>query len=374
MSMIKTIWGFLFRLFPCPTALGLRRIGNPGRDSPVLVTCNFDLTVKRMRKALRGIDAWLLVAESKGVNVWCAAGAREFNTDSVVSAVKTSGIESLVDHRTLILPPLGAPGIRAADVAERTGWKTVWGPVRLEDIPRFLSARLVRSEDMKRATWNWKERLDTALGSLFPFYFAGALLLAFLGRSLLLEYLVVGAVVFVFFMLACPWIPTQHGLTKALVVCAVLGGGLAAARAVSAPLPAWLPSAVWIAMVLVVIYGTELGGLASTLASDLDPFLARLGIGAVGNVALAGTVRTELLNGYRLLTHTRERCDRCHGCIEVCPQRVWEVGRDDERSVFAHPEWCTACTACLMQCRSGAIQAHRVRAQAGARAPALRTG
>jgi NAD-dependent dihydropyrimidine dehydrogenase PreA subunit len=73
-SPLRTMWALLFRLFPCPTDTGLQRIGRPGRDSPVLVTCNFHLTVKRLRAAMRGTDAWLVIADSRGVNVWCAAG------------------------------------------------------------------------------------------------------------------------------------------------------------------------------------------------------------------------------------------------------------------------------------------------------------
>ncbi|MFQ5433212.1 MAG: copper oxidase, partial [Nitrospinota bacterium] len=83
MSFIKTVWGLFFRLFPCPSPPGLRKIGSPDSNSPVLVTCNFDLTIKRLEKALRGQNLWLLAARSGGINVWCAAGGDEFNTHSV---------------------------------------------------------------------------------------------------------------------------------------------------------------------------------------------------------------------------------------------------------------------------------------------------
>lgn len=152
MSLLKTIWGIFFRLFPCPTKVGLHRIGHPGLDSPVLVTCNFHLTVKRLKYTLRGLDLWLLVGESKGINVWCAACGEEFNTHSVVSIVKTSGIEDKVNHRTLILPPLGAAGIKAADLREQTGWHVRWGPTYAEDIPRYITDHFKRDESMKRRT------------------------------------------------------------------------------------------------------------------------------------------------------------------------------------------------------------------------------
>jgi NAD-dependent dihydropyrimidine dehydrogenase PreA subunit len=363
MSPFKTVWGFLFRLFPCPTRVGLRRVGEPDRNSPVLVTCNFHTTVERLTRVLRkaGVNAWLLVADSKGVNVWCAAGGDEFTTHSVVSAVKTSGIADRVGHRHLILPPLGAPAIRIDEVRDRTGFSPRWGPVRAADIPAYLADHMRRSETMKRVTYDWKERLDTALGSLFPFYLLGAVGFLIFGRSLLLDYLVVGALTFVVFMLASPWLPGRRGITKVLLLDLVLGGALVGTEFFlegGSPLRADLI----IAMVMLLVYGSELGGLAPTAPSDLDPFLARIGIGAVGNVALAGTIRTELLNGFRELRCDRELCNGCRLCFEVCPQGVWEMD-DAKRAVLARRDDCAACRACLVQCPTEAVSAPFVTAR-----------
>jgi NAD-dependent dihydropyrimidine dehydrogenase PreA subunit len=364
MSFFKTIWGLLFRLFPCPTQVGLRRVGDPGRDSPVLVTCNFHITVKRLTRLIEraGLDAWLLVADSKGVNVWCAAGGEEFNTRSVVSAVKTSGVADRVDHRRLVLPPLGASGISIDQVRRETGWSTCWGPVYAQDLPRYLAGGRRREESMRRVVYGWRERIDTALGSLFPFYFVGALGVAIFGRGLLASYLVVGALAFVLFMLACPWLPGRRGLTKVLLLDLLLAGALIASEILSqggSPIRAELG----VAMVMLLFYGSELGGLAPTLPSDLDPFLSRLGIGAVGNVALAGTVRTELLNGDRELSYQRRLCNGCRRCFELCPQGVWEMD-EDKRAVLARRDDCTACRACLVQCMTEAIRAPRITARA----------
>jgi NAD-dependent dihydropyrimidine dehydrogenase PreA subunit len=362
LSPLKTAWGLLFRLFPCPTQVGLRRVGDADRESPVLVTCNFDLTVKRLAHVLERakLDAWLLVAESRGVNVWCAAGGDEFNTHSVVSAVKTSGIADRVDHRTLILPPLGAPGICAAEVAKQTGWKVRWGPVRAADLPGYLASGSRRTEQMKRVTFSLGERLDTGLGSLFLFYLAGALGFAILARDLLATYLWVGVAAFVLFMSLCPWLPGKRGITKTLSLEAVLGAALVVTEVVGDPGGLSIRAELIIAMVMLLVYGTELGGLSSTMRSELDPFLARLGIGAVGNVAFAGTIRTELLNGFRVLTCDRDLCQGCRRCCEICPQGVWEMD-EAKRAMLAHPDACTACRACLVQCASGAISAPRAR-------------
>ena len=356
MNPFKFLWGMLFRLFPCPISTGLVRIGNPGPGSPVLVTCNFYITVRRLIQRLRGLDLWLLVADSKGVNVWCAAGADEFNTHSVVSAVKTSGIADRVDHRRLTLPPLCAPGVRAKDVEAQTGWSVRWGPVQARDIPRFVKEGERRQEAMKRARYDWRERLDTGLGSLFPFFFLGALGFAVFGRQLLLDYIVAGGLAFVVFMVACPFLPGKTGLTKVVFLEVILGAVLVVTEALRIPGSISVRADLIIAMVMLLIYGTELGGLSSTMRSDLDPFLARLGIGAVGNVEFAGTIRTELLNGFRVLTYYPENCVACMSCIELCPVGVWEFG-PDKKAVLARKEACTACRACIVQCGGDAIRA-----------------
>ena len=360
MSFLKTLWGLLFRLFPCPTKTGLRRIGNPGPESPVLVTCNFDLTVKRLIKILRGFNVWLLVADSKGINVWCAAGGEELNSHSVVSIVKTSRIADKVIHRTLILPPLGAPGISGAEVKSQTGWKIKWGPVRAEDIPRFIQDNFKKNDSMKRVTYDLKERLDTALGSIFPFYLLVGIGFLFIGRHLLMDYLVSGAIAFVVYFSLCPWIPGKNGFRKAIFFDVIIVGALIATESFFRTENNVFRVYLIFAMIIIPLYGLELGGMASTMPSDLDPFLGKLGIIRIGNVAFAGAIRTELLNGQRELSYDRELCKGCGTCTEICPQGVWDMD-ESKRAVLAHKEACTACRACLVQCEEGAIQAPKVR-------------
>lgn len=356
MNPLKTLWGLLFRLFPCPTRTGLRRIGDPGRDSPVLVTCNFHTTVQRLTRTLRraGIDAWLLVADSKGVNVWCAAGADELDTRSVVAVLKTSGIDQEVDHRRLMLPPLGAPAIRADAIREQTGWKASWGPVRMSDIPQALATGRV-TETMRRVTWTWHERLDHGLGSMFGAWLAGVAGFALFGRGLLPTYVMTASLSFLLFYLLCPWIPGRRGMTKVAVTELLLGAGLAAGEVLS-PGPFLLRAELIIAMSTVAVWGTELGGLAPHMSAEFDAWAAKAGIGAIGNTRYAGTLRAELLTSARVLVHHRDRCGGCRRCAELCPQGVWRID-DEKRAVPERMATCTACTACVVQCGSEAIEA-----------------
>lgn len=113
-SVLVDLWAILLRIIPPYPKVepGLYRVGEPDRKSPVLVTGNFDLTVRRLVRAIDGkVDCWLLVADSAGINVWCAAGGGYFTADNVIAAVRASGVEEVVDHHALILPQLCANGV-----------------------------------------------------------------------------------------------------------------------------------------------------------------------------------------------------------------------------------------------------------------------
>ena len=66
---------------------GLYALGSPNPDSPVFVTANYTLSFDALRSALPGWDAFILVLDTKGVNVWCAAGEHTFGTAELVSRI-----------------------------------------------------------------------------------------------------------------------------------------------------------------------------------------------------------------------------------------------------------------------------------------------
>ncbi|MFQ5544191.1 MAG: HgcAB-like fusion protein, partial [Nitrospiria bacterium] len=158
----------LLRVFPFPCKTGVIKIGNPGRKAPVFITGNYQLTVERIKKALSGMDAYLLVANSRGVNVWCAATGGHFTNHDVISVLKTSGIEELVDHRTVILPQLAATGIETKKVRTKTGWKVTWGPVYAKDIPAFIKNQRKKTSRMSAVTFPWPQRFEMAVAWAFP--------------------------------------------------------------------------------------------------------------------------------------------------------------------------------------------------------------
>ena len=87
---------------------GLYAVGQPDPQSPVLVSANYKLSFDRLRCRLAGLSVWILVIDTNGINVWCAAGKGTFGADEIVRCVESSRLSEVVAHRTLIVPQLGA--------------------------------------------------------------------------------------------------------------------------------------------------------------------------------------------------------------------------------------------------------------------------
>jgi hypothetical protein len=153
---IKARWGvgrMEYKVDP-----GLYALGTPDDKSLVFVSANYKMSFDRLRQALAGRSAWILVLDTKGINVWCAAGKGTFGTDELVRRIESSGLKKIASHRKLILPQLGAPGVAAHIVKQTSGFKIQYGPVRAEDLPAYLDAGLKATERMRIMTFPLKER------------------------------------------------------------------------------------------------------------------------------------------------------------------------------------------------------------------------
>jgi hypothetical protein len=137
---------------------GLHALGSPGPDSPVCVSANYKLSYDLLRKALRGIDAWILVLDTKGINVWCAAGKGTFGTDEIVARIGAARLVSRVSHREIIVPQLGAPGVEAHIVEKQSGFRVRFGPVRAADLPAYLAAGKTATPEMRRVRFDLADR------------------------------------------------------------------------------------------------------------------------------------------------------------------------------------------------------------------------
>lgn len=137
---------------------GLYAVGDPTAESPVFVSANYKMSFDRLRGELTGRDGWILVLDTKGINVWCAAGKGTFSAEEIVTRAAATKLAEIVSHRNLIVPQLGAPGVSAHEVTKRSGFAVVYGPVRAADLPAFLDAGMKATPQMREVTFPIADR------------------------------------------------------------------------------------------------------------------------------------------------------------------------------------------------------------------------
>jgi len=202
-------------------APGIYRLGNPGPDSPVFVTANYTLSFDSLRSSLKGTDCFIMVLDTRGVNVWCAAGKGTFGTKELINRIESTDLKNLVTHRTIILPQLGAPGVEAHKVEEVTGFKIKYGPVRAGDIRQYLKLGKA-TEEMRRVRFRMTDRFVLIpvefVHVLIPIAIVGVILYFVAG---IIPALAAGSAILagsVLFPILLPYLPTRNFSTKGYIL------------------------------------------------------------------------------------------------------------------------------------------------------------
>jgi hypothetical protein len=138
---------------------GLYAVGSVDENSPVLVTSNYKLSFDTLRKELDESGHWILVLDTNGINVWCAAGKGTFSTRELIYQIHKCELDKVVNTKRVILPQLGASGIEAYLLRKYTKFSAIYGPVRSEDILDFIKNKFTATEQMRSVTFTIKERL-----------------------------------------------------------------------------------------------------------------------------------------------------------------------------------------------------------------------
>ncbi len=156
-GMIKSrIGAFRMNYFVAP---GLYAMGDPTTNSHVFVTANYKLTFDILRRELKGMNAWILVLDTKSINVWCAAGKGTFGTEELARRIADVKLDAVVSHRKLILPQLGAVGVSASMVQKKTGFRVIFGPVHARDISSYVKSGYRKTKEMSTIQFSMLDRL-----------------------------------------------------------------------------------------------------------------------------------------------------------------------------------------------------------------------
>lgn len=326
-------------MIPHPTKPRLIVFGQPDRKSPVLVTVNSSLTVRRLSKALKNEDCYLLIAPAGGINVWCGSVGGHFTIESIISIIKTSNIEQLVDHRRMILPQLSAPSITSKQLNARTDWSAQFGPIRATDIPEYLHNGKRVTTAMTDISYTVKDRIEMATAmcgsiiirySIFPVLvfglwgfsrFASSVFLASVGMHLFSDKL--------------PGSNTR----KTILIGALLGAALLFLSWTTAGVAVWEP------FLLITLFASAIL-LVGSAHSGYTPFKQ------------CSYSRQFYDYPPLKIDIIAEDCTGCTLCDWVCPVDCFDaVKQSEKRTVFfmAKPSNCVECAACLVQCPTGAV-------------------
>jgi NAD-dependent dihydropyrimidine dehydrogenase PreA subunit len=321
---VKTFLETLFRLFPYPAPIALYKIGKPSQTSPVLVTGNYDLTVRRVISSLhsQNIDCWLLAYNSRGINIWCSSLANHSRTDDIIKAIKLTHLSEKIDHNKIILPQLCAANISTGQIKKETGVISQFGPLSIGNISRYLQDP--KDQDIRKATFNLKERLEMAVGC--PLILCALL-----------------TVIYNFI-----------GLTHLLVIIPIIYA-LTILQAIIFPFRI---------IKSIVRWSLFIGSIVFVVNYFLFPGFILLGNNIAISMGIAYAVNeftgwSPLLK-YSLIPYKKAQiaidhdlCIGCYRCIEVCPKSVY--GFEKNKSNVINLNACVLCKSCFRQCPTGAI-------------------
>jgi hypothetical protein len=258
---------------------GLYALGNPSPESAVFVTTNYTLSFDALRSSLKGMDCYIMVLDTKGVNVWCAAGKGTFGTCEVIRRIETTMLEKVVRHRKLILPQLSSSGVSAFDVKKRSGFNVEFGPLRARDIPAFMKNGRATLE-MRTVRFDLKDRLiliPVEIQQVLLPMIAAAVMVYFLGGYLntiaVLTAVLAGTALFPMLL---PWIPTKDFTTKGFIL-----GILVAIPFVLVVFWGSQFSVFWMKLVSASTYAMLMAPVTSYLALNFTgstPFTSRSGV------------------------------------------------------------------------------------------------
>ena len=329
----RTILETVFRLFPLPEPVALYKVGNPNDKSPVIVTGNYELTVRRVAKTLQGLDCRLLICDSRGINVWCSSLSGHFSERNVIHAIELTHLSKYVSHKKIFLPQLCAPGVDVQVIRRKTGFVPVFGPVYIEHIKEFLNNNSGNFE-LRKVRFDIRQRIEMAIGSPIILAAALALIYLFIDLSKLLFIFPVIYSVVVVHAVIYPYRPVKRiplwSSSYSLAVTGVITGVILFDKSFNFDWSIGIAITIGISTFYLV---NEFTGWSPLVKYNLKSIYKGVKIPEI-------VVNEEL-------------CIGCTLCFQVCPKGVFTI-ENGKAEVLDRKE-CIDCSACYNQCPAEAI-------------------
>ena len=327
--MFRTILETIFHLFPVSVEAALYKVGNPAGQSPVIITGNYELTVRRVAKVINGLDCWLLICDSRGINVWCSTLSGHFSGESIIDAIKLTNLSEFVSHKRIILPQLCAAGVNLDEIRKETGFRAVFGPVYIKDIKDFIKKRSDEAA-IRQVKFDIKQRFEMAVGSpiilvtllVFIYLFIGISKLLFIVPTIYL-FAVIQSIIY-------PIRPIKRAVFWGGLYAICVAGLLIVAKSI---IPAITTGDIMAVGLGMFYLSNEYEGWSP---------LTKYNFKAMYKGAAIPEIRVDT-----------ELCTGCRLCFQVCPKGVFSI--ESGKAKVVKREECIKCTACYTRCPTEAI-------------------
>lgn len=197
------------------------------RDTPLLVTCNYHMTVFLLWRILKNRSIRLLVIDTKGINVWCSSGKGQFCAKEIIKQIEKYDRKTLSVSETisLILPKLSLSGVSIAEL-KRNSIDPQIGPVYGKELPEYLDDIPFKDRVDDRFKFSMKDRLFTLIPSLVQFskyaiYIGMGLFVwdYFFKTDIYWQVIPISMVIAVMYIIFFPLLPTKTFALKGLFLC-----------------------------------------------------------------------------------------------------------------------------------------------------------
>ncbi|MCP2519850.1 4Fe-4S binding protein [Candidatus Aminicenantes bacterium AC-335-A11] len=329
----RTILETIFRLFPLPEPIALYKVNNPNRNSPVIITGNYELTVRRVAKALQELNCWFLVCDSRGINVWCSSLSGHFSEKNIIHAIELTNLSKYISHKKIILPQLCAPGVNIQLIRQKTGFSPIFGPVYIEYIKDFLNKNKKESE-LRKVRFDFRQRIEMAISS--PIILANILAFIYLFIDLSKYLLILPIIYFIALIHAIiyPYRPI-----KKIPLWALLYSLCTAGIIISFFLLFHLFNFTWSIGITITI-----GIGIFYLINEFEGWspLVKYNLKSIYKGVKPPNIKIN-----------EEFCTGCELCFQVCPGGVFII--ENNKAKVLDTKKCINCSACYKQCPAKAI-------------------
>ena len=200
-------------------------------DSPLLVTCNYHMTVFWLWRVLKKRSVRLLVIDTKGINVWCSAGKGQFSAGNIIRQLNRydNNIIYTNDKLEIVLPKLSLSGVSIPKLKSYS-IKPIIGPVYARDLPEYLDNQPLRDRVNDKFKFSFTDRLFTLAPSVIQFTKYLILMFAalfvwhyFFNTGIYWQVLPIGILFGISYIILFPLLPTKKFAIKGLTLFLFFG-------------------------------------------------------------------------------------------------------------------------------------------------------